>query len=124
LTHVAELLARSYRGLGFIPRGALTATPLVQPHRYVRELVGAQTYHLSTQCLGADSVEYRRRASAATLRGGEIEGLKSFGIPILVYTVNDGTRGGLADHLAELGIDGVFSDDPASLLSLYGSDRK
>jgi glycerophosphoryl diester phosphodiesterase len=124
LRRVAELLPSSYPGLGFVPRGALAATPLVQPHRYVRELVGAQTYHLSARCLGADSVGYRRRASAARLRGGEIEGLKSHGIPMLVYTVNDGTRGGLAEHLAELGIDGVFSDDPASLVSLFGSDRK
>ena len=47
------------------------------------------------------------------MRGGELEGLKSFGIPILVYTVNDGARRGLAEHLAELGVDGLFSDDPA-----------
>ncbi len=94
LTHVAELLPRAYAGLGFMPRGVLTANPLVQPHRYVRELVGAQTYHISAQCLGADSVEYRRRPSPATLRGGDIDGLKSYGIPILVYTVNDGTGAG------------------------------
>jgi glycerophosphoryl diester phosphodiesterase len=121
LTHVAELLPCSYPGLGFVPRGALTATPLVQPHRYVRELVGAQTYHVSAQCLGADSVEYRRRGSAAALHGGDIDVLKSYGIPILVYTVNDGSKGGLAEHLAELRVDGVFSDDPASILSLFRS---
>jgi glycerophosphoryl diester phosphodiesterase len=123
LRYVAELLPGSYPGLGFVPRGVLTANPLVQPHRYVRELVGAQTYHISAECLGADSVEYRRRASAEALRGEEIEGLKSYGIPILVYTVNDGARGGLAEHLAELGVDSLFSDDPASILSLFGSAR-
>jgi glycerophosphoryl diester phosphodiesterase len=121
LRHVAELLPRAYPGLGFVPRGVLTANPLLQPHRYVRELVGAQTYHISAQCLGADSVEYRRRPSPATLRGGDIDGLKSYGIPILVYTVNDGARGGLAEHLAELGVDGLFSDDPARILSLFRS---
>jgi glycerophosphoryl diester phosphodiesterase len=120
---VAELLPRSYPGLGFVPRGALTATPLVQPHCYVRELVGAQTYHVSSQCLGSDSVEYRFRRSAEALRGREIEGLKLYGIPILVYTVNDGARGGLAEHLAELGVDGLFSDDPASILTLFGLDH-
>jgi glycerophosphoryl diester phosphodiesterase len=121
LTHIAELLPRCHPRLGFVPRGALTANPLVQPHRYLRELVGAQTYHVSAQCLGADSVDYRRGASAAALRGEDIDGLKSCGIPILVYTVNDGARGGLAEHLAELGVDGLFSDDPASILSLFRS---
>jgi glycerophosphoryl diester phosphodiesterase len=123
LRHVAEWLPLVYPGIGFMPRGVLTANPLVQPHRYVRELVGAQTYHVSAQCLGADSVEYRFRRSAAALRGREIEGVKSYGIPILVYTVNDSARGGLAEHLAELGVDGLFSDDPASILTLFGSDQ-
>ena len=121
LTQVAELLPRCYPGLGLVPRGVLTANPLVQPHRYVRELVGAQTYHVSTQCLGADSIEYRCRATAAALCGADIDGLKSYGIPILVYTVNDGARAGLAEHLAEIGVDGLFSDDPATILSRFRS---
>lgn len=41
------------------------------------------------------------------------------GIPVLVYTVNDTRRGGVAEHLAELGVAGVFTDDPAAMSQLF-----
>lgn len=41
------------------------------------------------------------------------------GIPVLAYTVNDARRDGLAAHLAEAGIGGLFSDDPGRLRTLF-----
>ena len=46
--------------------------------------------------------------------------LKSRTIPILVYTINDSSHGGLADQLAELGVDGLFTDDPLAMRSHMG----
>ncbi len=39
----------------------------------------------------------------------------SAGVPVLVYTVNDAGPGGLAGRLADEGVAGLFTDDPASL---------
>ncbi len=36
---------------------------------------------------------------------------------MLVYTVNDSRPGGLADHLAELGVDALFTDDPVPIVA-------
>jgi glycerophosphoryl diester phosphodiesterase len=116
---LASLTALADPAVQSIPLGVLTATPLAQPHLYVTEVVGAQTYHISAQCLGADSLEYRCRPSAQTLTWAELASLKSRGIPILVYTVNDARPGGLADHLGELGVDGIFTDDPAGILARF-----
>jgi len=46
--------------------------------------------------------------------------LRSREVPILVYTVNDHQPGGLADHLAELEVDGLFTDDPVGMRSHFG----
>jgi glycerophosphoryl diester phosphodiesterase len=43
--------------------------------------------------------------------------------PILVYTVNDAESGGLASRLADSGVAGLFTDDPSSLLRLFGLNR-
>ena len=48
--------------------------------------------------------------------GSAIEYLKSLGMPILVYTVNDHGPGSLAEHLAEIGVDGLFTDDPQGMI--------
>jgi glycerophosphoryl diester phosphodiesterase len=120
LVRVPALIDQQRRDLRIIPRGALVSTPLLQPGAYLTGLVGAHTFHVSAQCLGADSNAYRRQRSAAALRGGDVAELKSHGIPILVYTVNDHSPGGLADHLAELGVDGLFTDDPAGMRDHFG----
>jgi glycerophosphoryl diester phosphodiesterase len=65
--------------------------------------------------VGAESITYRRRPAARSLRTELILELKNHHVPIMVYTVNHRGRDSLAVHLAELGIDGVFTDDPAGL---------
>ena len=60
--------------------------------------------------LGADALH----APASAL------GPTTAGVPVLVYTVNDGSPGGLASRLAESGVAGLFTDDPASLVSKVG----
>ena len=103
-----------------IPRGVLASTPLSRPHEYLAGIVGAQTYHVSASSLGAESIAYRRRPSAERLQAEGLAELKAAGIPILVYTVNDVRPGGLAEHLAELGVDALFTDDPRGMRALFG----
>ena len=103
-----------------IPRGILVATPLFRPHAYLAEIVGAQTFHASAKCLGSESIGYRQRRTAEALWSDGIAELRSREVPILVYTVNDHQPGGLADHLAELGVDGLFTDDPVGMRSHFG----
>jgi len=103
-----------------IPRGILVATPLFRPHAYLAEIVGAQTFHASAKCLGSESIGYRHRRTAEALWSDGIAELRSRGIPILVYTVNDHQPGGLADHFAELGVAGLFTDDPVGMRSHFG----
>jgi glycerophosphoryl diester phosphodiesterase len=78
-----------------VPIGALAAAPLADAERYLRRL-GATSYHISRD--------------AAPSRGGMPIGA-DFGVH--VYTVN-----GVSDaaDLAALGIDGIFTDDPASMV--------
>ncbi|HMF38578.1 MAG TPA: glycerophosphodiester phosphodiesterase family protein [Isosphaeraceae bacterium] len=103
-----------------IPRGILVATPLFRPHAYLAEIVGAQTFHASAKCLGSESIGYRHRRTAEALWSDGIAELRSRGIPILVYTVNDHQPGGLAEHFAELGVAGLFTDDPVGMRSHFG----
>jgi len=103
-----------------IATGVLAATPLARPEAYVRELVGADFFHPSTAVLGADADAYRRRPSPWALRASDLMALRERGIPVLVYTVNDARRGGLAAHLVEAGVAGLFGDDPGRLRALFG----
>ena len=41
--------------------------------------------------------------------------LKRGGVPTLVYTVNDHGTGSLAEHLAAIGVAGLFTDDPLGM---------
>jgi len=97
-----------------IATGVLSSTPLYRPASYVREVVGADAYHVSAASLGADGVNYLRRRSATGLRTGDIDACRSLNVPVLVYTVNDSGPIKRAGHLAEAGVAGVFSDDPRS----------
>jgi glycerophosphoryl diester phosphodiesterase len=43
--------------------------------------------------------------------------------PLLVYTVNEAEPGGLAMRLAGSGVAGLFTDDPRSMVELFGVNR-
>jgi len=105
--------------------GILTLTPLYRAHDYASDLVGADTVHVSTEVLGSGTVAYRRERSWRMLRTGLVEDLKSRGIPILAYTVNNHGPASLAEHLAEIGVDGLFTDDPQGMKRSIeaGADR-
>lgn len=100
-----------------IPRGVLVSSPLHRPHDYVRQIVGAETFHISAAALGSESTAYLRRPAAGSLWQDELAELKAAGIPVLVYTVNDHRLG---THLAELGVDAVFTDDPTGMKARLG----
>lgn len=102
-----------------IATGVLAATPLYRPDDYVRRLVGADCYHPSAVVLGEESDVYRRNPSSRTLRVGDLEALRGSGVPVLVYTVNQTRRGGLATHLAGAGVTGLFTDDPGPMRRLF-----
>ena len=70
---------------------------------------------ISTEVVGAESVAYRRAGDASGLRHDVVMALKTRGVPTLVYTVNHQNGGKLARHLAEIGVDGLFTDDPKSV---------
>jgi glycerophosphoryl diester phosphodiesterase len=95
--------------------GILTVTPLHRTDDYVTALVGADTVHVSTEVLGAESIAYRREPGARSLRADRVAELKKRHIPILVYTVNSQGPEGLAEHMARIGVDGLFTDDPHAL---------
>ncbi len=95
--------------------GILTVTPLYRIGDYATRMVGADTVHVSTEILGADAVSYRRQRSARALRYDLVAELKHAGIPLLAYTVNHQADGDLARHLAEIGVDGLFTDDPSGV---------
>jgi glycerophosphoryl diester phosphodiesterase len=95
--------------------GILLATPIHRLPEYAVDMVGADTVHVSTEVLGADSVAYRQAGDASGLRHDIVKSLKTQGVPTLVYTVNHQAGGKLARHLAEIGVDGLFTDDPNSL---------
>ncbi len=99
--------------------GVLAATPLHRAHEYVREIVGADLFHPSTEVLGAASDAYRRRPSTSSLRRDILSELRSDDVPVLVYTVNDSRPGGLADHLIKAGVMGIFTDDPRSFTARW-----
>jgi glycerophosphoryl diester phosphodiesterase len=101
--------------------GILTAAPLARIGEYATALVGADTVHVSTPVIGAASMPDRQCASAESLRLDLIEELRTGGVPLLVYTVNEHGPGSLARYLAELGINGIFTDDPAGLVGDFGS---
>ena len=95
--------------------GILAMTPLYQAERYVRDIVGADTIHFSADVIGSETVAYRRGRSPEGLERELLAGLNRCGIPALVYTVNDYGPGSLAEHLAAIGVAGLFTDDPSGM---------
>ncbi len=120
IARIPRLILPARQDLLDIPRGILVATPLFRPHAYLTEIVEVQTFHASAQCFGSGSIDYRHLGTAEALWSDDMAELKSREIPVLVYTVNDHQPGGLADHLAELGVAGLFTDDPAGMRALFG----
>ncbi|MHC5536920.1 glycerophosphodiester phosphodiesterase [Singulisphaera rosea] len=116
-------VARSARLCPDIPTGVLAVTPVDRPHEYVRDFVGADFYHPSSQILGEESIAYRRRSSAEALRQLDLQALNGANVPVLVYTVNDDRADGLAIHLAQAGVAGLFTDDPGRLRRLFPGER-
>jgi len=108
-------VARAARLRPDVATGVLAATPIYRPYAYVRELVGADFYHPSATVLGDASDAYRHDPSPRTLRVDDFDELRRWGVPVLVYTVNPGRDGGLASHLREAGVAGLFTDYPARL---------
>jgi glycerophosphoryl diester phosphodiesterase len=95
--------------------GILLAMPIHRIAHYAVDIVEADTVHVSTEVLGAESIAYRRAGTAASLRHDIVAALKERGLPTLVYTVNHQAGGKLARHLAEIGVAGLFTDDPRGL---------
>ena len=109
-----DLVAANHGGRRYA-LGILLATPLHRLPEYVRDIVGADTVHVSTEVIGSDTIGYRRGCSPAALRHEVVDTLKEQGIPVLVYTVNHQAGGNLARHLAEIGVAGLFTDDPSGM---------
>ncbi len=103
-----------------LARGILVDQPLYKVGEYLTRIVQADCLCTSAQVLGSQSVRYRQERTASVLRTEEISDLTSRGIPVLVYTVNDTGHGGLAEHLAELGVAALFTDDPAGIKARLG----
>jgi glycerophosphoryl diester phosphodiesterase len=103
--------------------GVLTTAPLQRPEDYVGPIVGANAYHPTAAVLGAGSDAYRRAPAAQALRVSDIDRLQSAGVAVNVFTVNAHEPGGLSDHLAEIGVTGIFTDDPRGLVSRWAPDR-
>lgn len=97
------------------PLGVLTDLPMCHPARYVRELAGADAFHASIDVMGAASDGYRRTSSPFQLEVDLVRELAAATVPVLVYTVNDTTPGGLAQSLASLGVSALFTDDPEAM---------
>ncbi len=80
-----------------------------------RETIGADALHPSVEAV-RESLPDENPPASGRFRARELASLHRAGIRVHVYTVNDHSSGGLADQLAALGVDGVFTDDPSGLL--------
>ena len=118
LARVPRLVSPEDHDLLAIPRGVLRG-PLVSSRLVCNRLCGRANYHASASSLGAESIAYRNDPSSANLEAEELAELEAAGIPVLVYTVNDTRTDGLAQHLAELGVDALFTDDPRGMRDLF-----
>jgi glycerophosphoryl diester phosphodiesterase len=101
--------------LATLARGILVNQPLYKISEYLTRIVQADCLCTSAEVLGSYSLLYRQKRTASALKTDEVSDLKSRGVPILVYTINGSAPGGLAEHLAELGVDALFTDDPAGI---------
>lgn len=103
-----------------IPAAALVAQPLDRPAAYLRSVPGARCVHPSAAVLGAEADRYLDAPTADHLDVETIEAFRRAGVPVLVWTVNDPGPDGLARHLADAGVAGLFTDDVEPLRALFG----
>ena len=82
-----------------IATGLLTPALIPDIGRYVSEILGADLIHTAVEGIGQPM---------------------RIGVPVMVYTVNDVTPGGVADRLAAWPVDGMFTDDPGGLRERFG----
>ena len=85
----------------------------------LHEIVGADAVHLSADVLGSETIAYRRDRSPQSLEASLVADLAREGIPTLVYTVNDHGKGSLAENLAAIGVAGLFTDNPAEMITAF-----
>lgn len=111
-----SLVAEVARSRPDLATGVLSHFPIVDPVRYVRELVGASAYHPNTSVTGGCEGEFY----ASPVRREDIASWRQAGLAVNVYTVNDVQPGGLADQLAEAGVTGIFTDFPGPLAARWG----
>jgi glycerophosphoryl diester phosphodiesterase len=112
----ADVVAAASRGC-CCALGVLLAAPIHRLAEYAIDMVRADTVHVSAEILGSESVAYRRTRVARALRHDIVTILREREIPVLAYTVNHQAGGQLARDLAEIGVAGLFTDDPAGLKS-------
>jgi glycerophosphoryl diester phosphodiesterase len=101
--------------------GILTWTPLYRVDLYATTILFVDTVHVSAESLGCKTVFYRQDPASKSLHGEAVAGLKKVRIPVLAYTVNDHGPESLAEHLAQLGVDGIFTDNPAGLAGYFAA---
>lgn len=77
-----------------VATGALVSGPLDRPAEVLLRGLGADAIHAPAEAIGS-------------------VGPGGWGVPILVYTVNDAGPSGPAIRLAASGVSGLFTDDPA-----------
>ena len=118
-----EAVAKVARTAARIATGVLSAHPLLDPGRYVRDWVGADAYHLSGDALGWNprSAKIGRSGSSPSDRLEPFASLRRSAIPFLIFTVNDFAPNGFAQALVSAGALGVFSDVPGELVAAFST---
>lgn len=107
-----EAVARVAAARPDLATGALVDAPVARPGRYVRDLVGADAYHVTAAALGVAPREGPTAVPA-------LDDLRRAGVAVLVYTVNDPSPDGLAQHLRDAGVAAIITDDPGSLADAW-----
>jgi glycerophosphoryl diester phosphodiesterase len=107
-----------------VATGVLALQPFYQPARYVREVVGADCYHPSAEALGACPDGGRVPPGVDEFRAEDLHALRRADVPVLCYTVNDASPGGLARRLAVAGVSALFTDDPRGMRRAFDGDGR
>lgn len=102
-----------------IALGALAVTPFAMPEEYLKRL-GATSYHVSREIAGLESLAYLNNTSPDSLRQNFVSDLHACAMAVHVYTVNDLQE---AADLEKWGVDGIFTDDPASAVGQRETGR-
>jgi glycerophosphoryl diester phosphodiesterase len=103
--------------------GALTSGAFDPVVTRTGEPARIDTRHVGSRGLGSPAPGNRPQASTPDPPSLEaaLDFLKSLGVPILVYTVNDHGTGSLAERLANFGVDALFTDDPHGMAHTFAA---